>query len=638
MHTYNCILKRCIRLAKKNYYYGCFEKCKDDIKGTWRNINVILNRTDDKNDFTESFMLDGKIISDKVDIANNFNKFFTDVGPRFARDIVTSNENSFKDYLNERYLFSFDFNLVTEEQVIKVIDNLKPKTSRGKDNLSNKLLKQIKNEISKSLTLIINQCFSTGIFPNSLKIAKVIPLYKKNEKYLFDNYRPVSILSSISKIFEKIMHTQIYNYFNENKLLYDSQYGFRALHSTELATMELVNKISNELDRGQSPISIFLDLSKAFDTINHDILLFKLKYYGFSLNSLKLVENYLLNRVQYIQYADITSNELQITTGVPQGSVLGPLFFIIYLNDLHKINSSFTPIIYADDTTLLASLNQFHSNNHSISSNINNELSKFSTWLKLNKLSLNCRKTCAMIFKHPNKVVNVPEILIDDTPIDYVKEFNFLGILLNENLKWCAHTNHVAKKVSKVVFVLNKLKHFLPQSILFMIYSSLIVPHLNYGAILWEKNVSRLFILQKKAIRAVTKSRYNAHTSLLFKQLNTLKCPDICALHCLIFCYKIENKLLPRYFLDSDLFMKTDQVHNYSSRRNTYVIPRIQHEFARHGIHYKIVNIFNEMPMQFKDKIYTHSLLGFKMYIKRHIINSYEVQCNNENCYICTRP
>jgi hypothetical protein len=393
LRTYNCILKRCIRLEKRNYYYSCFENCKNDIKGTWRNINNILNRSNDKKDFPKSFLVNDSFISNKVDIANHFNQYFTNIGPSLANDIVTSGENTFESYLNERHSSCFHFTHVTPEQVNKVIENLKPKTSRGKDNLSNKVLKQIKNEISECLTIIINQCFSKGIFPNSLKIAKVIPLYKKNQNYLFDNYRPVSILPSISKVFEKIMHTQIYDYLNENKLLYVSQYGFRALHSTELATLELINRITCELDKGQSPISIFIDLSKAFDTIDHNILIRKLKYYGFSTNSVNLVKDYLSNRRQYVEYDEINSHELNITTGVPQGSVLGPLFFIIYLNDLNKVNSSFTPIIYADDTTLLASLNQFHSDTNSLSVNINSELSKYSTWLKLNKLSLSCNKT-----------------------------------------------------------------------------------------------------------------------------------------------------------------------------------------------------------------------------------------------------
>jgi hypothetical protein len=235
-----------------------------------------------------------------------------------------------------------------------------------------------------------------------------------------------------------------------------------------------------------------------------------------------------------------------------------------------------------------------------------------------------------------NRNVEYPAIFINNVPIKYVKEFNYLGILLNENLNWCSHVNYISKKVSKAVFMLNKLKHFLPQSILFTIYSSLILPYLNYGALIWERSASRLFILQKKAVRAVTNSKYNAHTCQLFKNLNTLKAPDICALHCLTFCYKLENGQLPGYFLNSNLFVKI--THNFNYRRpNNYVIPRIHHEFARHGIQYKIVNIFNEMPVQFKEKIYSHSLSGFRTYIKKHIISNYELLCSVENCYICGR-
>jgi hypothetical protein len=504
--------------------------------------------------------------------------------------------------------------------------------------ISNRLLKFIKNEISEALTVIINQSLTFGVFPKPLKIAKVIPLFKKDENYMFNNYRPVSILSSISKVFEKVMFTQIYQYFNENNLLYDSQYGFRAHHSTELAAIEFLDTLYKELDNGESPISIFLDLSKAFDTIDHSILICKLKYYGFDNISLKLMENYLSERYQYVEFKDLKSELLNITTGVPQGSILGPLLFLIYSNDLHRINSCFRPIMYADDTTLCATLNNFNLSNNTISFNVNSELNKFNIWLKLNKLSLNCKKTSAMIFHMPNKIIDYPELKINEVPITYVKEFNFLGIVINENLNWKSHVDFISKKISKVVGILNKLKHTLPEQVLFTIYNSLIVPHLNYGALIWERNLNRLVILQKKALRAITKSKYNVHTSILFKNLNTLKCQDICALHCLKFCYKLENKLLPNYFLSSNIFTKRREIHYHFNRRvDDYSIPRIHHEFARQGIRYKAAVTLNNMNSNFREKINTHCFLGFKNYVKRAMIDSYDGICHITNCYICGR-
>jgi hypothetical protein len=199
----------------------------------------------------------------------------------------------------------------------------------------------------------------TGIFPNKLKIAKVIPLYKKGDDSIFDIYRPISILPSISKVFERTMFNQLHEYFYKNKLYYSSQYGFREKHSTELAALELVDRITNEMDNNAIPINIYLDLSKAFDTLDHNILLNKLKYYGINGTSLELCKNYLINRKQYVIIDNIKSDEAFISTGVPQGSILGPLLFIIYMNDIIFASDIFKFIIYADDTTLFSTLKDF---------------------------------------------------------------------------------------------------------------------------------------------------------------------------------------------------------------------------------------------------------------------------------------
>ena len=228
---------------------------------------------------------------------------------------------------------------------------------------STKLLQQIKEPIIESLTITINQSLSTGIFPEKLKVAKVIPIFKKDDPLLIENYRPISILPSISKIFEKVICNQLNDYFDVNKLFHSSQYGFRKQHSTELATMELVDRATQKMDRGEIPFGIFLDLSKAFDTLNHSILLDKFNYYGIKKCSLQLIKNYLANRSQYVEHNGIKSDYSPISTGVPQGSILGPLLFIIYLNDIPLCSKIFKFIICADDTTLFSNLGEFKKEN-----------------------------------------------------------------------------------------------------------------------------------------------------------------------------------------------------------------------------------------------------------------------------------
>ena len=201
------------------------------------------------------------------------------------------------------------------------------------------MLKSIKSEISEAIAIIINQSILTRIFPDQVKLAKVKPLYKKGDKYCFNNYRPISLLPTISKIFERVMYKQLYQYFNENKLLCEQQYGFRSQHSTELAAVKLVDHVIKEIDSNKkvnTPVALFLDLSKAFDTLTFDILLKQLKHYGVHVKSLALIQNYLTNRSQYVQFENQESCTMDIKTGIPQGSILRPLFFSILINDLVK--------------------------------------------------------------------------------------------------------------------------------------------------------------------------------------------------------------------------------------------------------------------------------------------------------------
>ena len=285
------------------------------------------------------------------------------------------------------------FNQIDENHINRIIQNLPNKSSCGFDDISPKLVKFIKNYTYKT-----NHCDHQSdaehlIFPDKLKIAKIKPLFKKGDSKSFNNYRPISLLPSISKIFEKVLYDQTYSYFQNNDILYSSQYGFRQGHSTEYAALELVHKITQHLDKNKTPINFNLDLSKAFDTLDHSILIHKLKFYGIKGTALQLFQSYLSNRLQFVEYDDTMSDTLEISTGVPQGSVLGPLLFLIYINDIAKSSDSFDFICYADDTTLSSIMNDFNSTDNSIENNINNELAKVNDWLKINKLSLNIDKT-----------------------------------------------------------------------------------------------------------------------------------------------------------------------------------------------------------------------------------------------------
>ena len=282
--------------------------------------------------------------------------------------------------------------------------------------------------------------------------------------------------------------------------MFDHQYGFRPKHSTEYAALELIDRIITQLDKDEIPINIYLDLSNAFDTIDHIILIDKLKYYGVHGTNLKLFSSYLENRKQYTEIDNSKSNTLSITTGVPQGSILEPLLFTIYINDFAQANKMFNFLIYADDTTLLSTLNVFSDNTHdqNLESLINEELVKINDWLKINKLSLNVVKSKFMIFQNKNKNIHILNLKIDNVNIDQVKEFNCLGLIIDTNLNWKKHAEKISNACSKKIGILSKLKHILPLDIKKILYNSLIVPHINYCIMAWGFESNRIIKLQKK--------------------------------------------------------------------------------------------------------------------------------------------
>ena len=408
-------------------------------------------------------------------------------------------------------------------------------------------------------------------------------------------------------------------------------------HSTELAALEFVDRVVMAMDHGKMPLSIFLDLSKAFDSLDHKILLAKLDHYGVKTTALELCKSYLKSRTQSVKLDDIISDPLNISTGVPQGSILGPFFFLIYVNDFQYCSNKFSMINYADDTTLLSTLNSFTSQTDraSVNQSINIELAKVYEWLCSNKLCLNVNKTEYMVFHQPQKDVNYPILYINNIQIDVVENFNFLGITVNEHLSWTSHVAKVIKKISKTGYVLSKLKNFLPEGILLTIYNSLITPHLNYGILLWGSKSDRIFKLQKKLVRHITHSRYNAHTDPLFKKLGLLKVNDIKKLQELKFFFKFSQNLLPAYFRTNFIIRNYD-LHEHATRNRTQlVIPIHQHQYCKANLRFAITQTVNSFPNDILSKCHTHSLQAFASHAKKYFLSNYPENCSILNCYIC---
>ena len=382
-----------IRLSRKLYYSNKIASTQNN-NSLW---NIIKDLTGKKKHINTTINVNGQDINNLNECANYFNKYFVDVCPTLASKIDAGN-NHFSQYLLEPSENSLFFTPTTIHEVISIVQSLKSSKSSGPDGLSMNLIKQIIHFIVSPLVHICNISLSTGSCPNLLKIAKVIPIHKKDDPSKLQNYRPISLLSSISKVFEKLVYKRLISFLNEHDILIPNQFGFRKNHSTDFALIKLCDKIIESLANKKHVIGVFMDLSKAFDTIDHTILLYKLEHYGIRGLALSWFEDYLKNRTQYVYYHSNSSSKLNLTCGVPQGSILGPLLFLIYVNDIIKSSNTLTYILFADDTNILYS----HKNIDTLVDTVNHDLCNISIWFKCNKLSLNISKTNFIHFRTIN--------------------------------------------------------------------------------------------------------------------------------------------------------------------------------------------------------------------------------------------
>ena len=491
-----------------------------------------------------SILIDKKLETDPTKIAEGFNTYFSSIAKKLQQNCFVG--NNFTKYLTEPLDHNFLFKSVDVGEISIIIDSLENSKATGPNSIPSEILKVIKYNICNPLKEIINLSFATGVYPDQLKIAKVIPIFKnKGDLLIVSNYRPISLLSNINKIFEKLVYSRLYSFLTLHNCIYELQFGFRAKHSTNHALLSITERIRDALDNSNYACGIFIDLQKAFDTVDHQILLKKLEHYGVRGLSNNWFKSYLTNRQQFVSINGFNSSNKNMDYGVPQGSVLGPLLFLIYINDLEKSIKFCTTHHFADDTNLL----YVNKSLKKIQKYVNLDLKFLCKWLKANKISLNASKTELIIFRDPRKKsMHDLKIKIDGkrlTPSKYVK---YLGVLVDCHLNWHAHEMELHSKLSRAVGMLSKIRYFVKYDTLHMIYYGIFSSILTYGSQIWGQHngiVKKLQTLQNKALRLMTFSPFRSTATPLFKQCNILKIADNISLQNFLFAHDSLNNNLP---------------------------------------------------------------------------------------------
>ena len=608
-------LTRLLKVAEKKYFNDLLMANKNNMKKTWSIIKGIINKNRVQRCNKKFKIDDNNVLTDPVAICNQFNNFFVNIGPTLAKKIPKHNNNP-QQYLGDRILNSIYLSPVNESEINKIVSQLKD-NSPGYDGIKSSVLKLSMPSLCGHLTYLCNLSLLEGVFPDELKKANVIPLFKSGDPMTFSNYRPVSLLPVLSKVFEKVMYARLLDFLKEHKLLFKYQFGFREHHSTYMALMVLMDKLIKSLENGEYVVGVFLDFSKAFDTVDHAILLMKLSHYGVRGPALEWFVSYLRNRTQYVTYNGHSSEVKRITCGVPQGSILGPLLFLIYINDLYRVCSHTMPILFADDSNLFSN----NSDLHAIENMLNQELADISGWLKANKLSLNVKKTHYMIFSKDNLRKHDLSLSIDGEVIARTSCTKFLGVYIDDKLCWKNHIAYISNKISKGLGILIKARQYLSKSTLVQLYYSFVYPYINYCNHIWGSTyatrLNRLVLLQKKAVRIISNAKAREHTGPLFEKLGILNVLNINKYVIGCFMFRYHKGKLPELF--DDYFVMNESVHNYGTRQANHLhVPKVKTEFSKAGIRYKGVHIWNNILGLGIDT--DVSECTFKRYLKKVIL------------------
>lgn len=598
------------RELKKNYFSLKFENNLNDPKKFWSITNEILFNGGKTFQSDINIEVNNLLITNPQEVANHFNNFFINRATVRNTNIQMINSTPHNPFNSSFYLRK-----INNSDLLHILRTLNTSAANGYDNIPMKFFNNFTYRLCDKLTEFINTSIDTGIFPDCLKIAKVTPIYKSKNKLEMNNYRPISVLPSLSKIFEKAIQIQLEKYLYENSIINPNQFGFVTNSSTLAACTQLVNFIENGIDRNVFVSCIFLDLEKAFDSVQHDILHQKFQNIGISHKALHLLKSYHNNRKQFVKIGDQIGTEHNIAIGVAQGSILSTTEFAIFINDIFKLSLLGEMQLYADDIVLMYT----NKNVVDLKSNMESDLIQVNQWLKKNQLKLNVGKSNFIIFDRNRTVDNFESIQVNHSEINRIYQTKYLGLYLDSKLNWHAHINNIKNKIRPIMFATRRLRYCLHKDALLNIYHAHIASRLIYLNPVWSgasvTKINELSILQNKCLRVVFgygryQSRVDLYTGNIFP-LNKL-----ITYHLLLLIYSLKNNLLKHNFEITYRF----NIHNYNTRRQSHInIPSSRTNVGQRGILNRGFEMFNNLPREIK---YSLSISLFKSKIKDLLTNT----------------
>lgn len=570
--------------AKSQVYESRIRNSDNKSKSMWSICNEISNKKDSP---------ECLIAGNPITIAEEYNNYLIGIIPDLLQNLPQS-EFNFDIQANDRSMYLYP---ITSDEIINLGKSLKNKWTSGEDEIPTNIIKNSIFYLKDILCYIINNSFRYGIFPEQLKLSLIKPLYKKGDVESLTNYRPISLLPGFSKIFELAMCSRAKDFMYSCGLFNTFQHGYIKGRSTQTAIFQFTGRILDLLEDNKRALGMFLDLSKAYDSLNIGFLLTKLERYGIRGNALQLFKSYLSNRRQRVIIQkginSAKSSILENNLGVPQGSIVGPFLFIVYINDLSNIlpNVDRSIINYADDTNMLIG----GEDNTDILSKGIKMFEAANKWFLGNKLLLNKEKTNVVVFStKQNRAEKVTNINLDKLDLSIATNTQFLGICIDEFLDWTDHINKLSLKLNKIAYAIRVISQYMNRNTLKIIYFANFESVIRYGIIFWggcsvTENLEKIFICQKRVIRLIYNMASKDSCRNVFKINSLLTVYGLYIYECILFLF--NNK---------SIFKKHSQNHNYNTRTLNFDFPVHRLTLTEKGAYYMCIKCFNKLPREIK--------------------------------------